>query len=168
MWRASGSPAGVLGVVLPGSCRCGTEKAGASVRAGPGREPYAPDGRDAREVTCGRCVPHRPAAGCDGRPGSRGRAAPVIGKERGNGRGAGEEEEGVRFLVVMTFRDGGPAVEGVWTDREVAVDKLTQAIGSHGSVPGVAVVLWRERPGGRRERLRSWTEHGGLIIHDDG
>ncbi|WDN56063.1 hypothetical protein [Streptomyces clavuligerus] len=74
----------------------------------------------------------------------------------------------MRFLVVMTFRDGGPAVEGVWTDREVAVDKLTQAIGSHGSVPGVAVVLWRERPGGRRERLRSWTEHGGLIIHDDG
>ncbi|MER6914007.1 hypothetical protein ABT354_20230 [Streptomyces sp. NPDC000594] len=90
----------------------------------------------------------------------------MTGKRTG-GLPAGAGEESERFHVVLTFRDGGPAVEGTWSDRATALEKLAQFIGSHGSVPGTAVVLWRERSDGRRDRLRTWTESDGLTIHDE-
>ncbi|MFI5825502.1 hypothetical protein ACIA8I_41620 [Streptomyces rishiriensis] len=66
--------------------------------------------------------------------------------------------------VTMQFRPGGPAVEGTWTDHEVALRKFRGWLGIHGSRDGVTIVLL-EDTGGAREPLRTWTKERGEVIH---
>lgn len=75
-----------------------------------------------------------------------------------------QEGETERFLVTMTFREGGPAVEGTWTDGCVALVKFCGWVGTHGSRDGVTITLLAES-GGRREPLRTWTKERGEEIH---
>ncbi|MEU6672288.1 hypothetical protein [Streptomyces sp. NPDC046727] len=76
-------------------------------------------------------------------------------------RPCGQEDGAAeRFHVTMTFREGGPAVEGTWTDAAVALNKFRSWLGTHGSRDGITIVLMAEA-GGELEPLRTWTkEHG--------
>ncbi|MER6253540.1 hypothetical protein ABT224_19515 [Streptomyces sp. NPDC001584] len=69
-----------------------------------------------------------------------------------------------RFHVIMTFKAGGPAIEGTWESDSAATGKFQSFVGSHGSVDGVEIVLWSETDG-ERERVRTWTKERGLEIH---
>ncbi|MFK0160842.1 hypothetical protein ACIQVK_53555 [Streptomyces sp. NPDC090493] len=68
--------------------------------------------------------------------------------------------------VTMQFRPGGPAVEGSWSDRAVALGKFRGWLGIHGSRDGVIIVLLEvEETVGEREPLRTWTKERGEVIH---
>lgn len=67
------------------------------------------------------------------------------------GQEDGSEE---RFHVTMTFREGGPAVEGTWTDAGVTLNaglplslrRLPGALGSFGRLPLPAFLAGRPPP----------------------
>lgn len=67
------------------------------------------------------------------------------------------------FHVRMTFRTGGPAIEGTWADGEVALRKFRAFVGTHGSVPGVTIRLEVDA-GAEREPLRTWA-NGVEVVH---
>ncbi|MFI2764280.1 hypothetical protein ACH5A3_36415 [Streptomyces echinatus] len=79
-----------------------------------------------------------------------------------SGQEDGAEE---RFHVTMTFREGGPAVEGTWTDAGVALNKFRSWLGTHGSRDGITITL-EVGAGAGREPLRTWTKEHGEHIHD--
>ncbi|MFG3157191.1 hypothetical protein ACGF7W_34735 [Streptomyces sp. NPDC048219] len=74
-----------------------------------------------------------------------------------------EPSDGGDFHVRMTFRKGGPAIEGTWADGEVALRKFRALVGTHGSVRGVTVTLEVDA-GEEREPVRTWAD-GVEVIH---
>ncbi|MFL9652100.1 hypothetical protein ACJ7VE_00070 [Streptomyces sp. PB17] len=73
------------------------------------------------------------------------------------------QADGGDFHVRMTFRKGGPAIEGTWADGEVALRKWRAFVGTHGSVPGVTITLEVDA-GEEREPVRTWAD-GVEVIH---
>jgi hypothetical protein len=63
----------------------------------------------------------------------------------------------------MSFRKGGPAIEGTWADGEGALRKFRALVGTHGSVRGVTITL-KADVGEEREPLRTWAD-GVEVIH---
>lgn len=88
----------------------------------------------------------------------------MTGRHGVSGSAAGQPAGPERFHVTMTFRPGGPAVAGTWTDGAIALRKFRSWVGSHGSRGGVVIELSRES-GGPGTLLRTWTADRGEEIH---
>ncbi|WP_330351816.1 hypothetical protein [Streptomyces sp. NBC_00582] len=87
------------------------------------------------------------------------------GSAESDDRGAEVDTPPGDFHVRMTFIKDGPAIDGTWADGEVALRKFRGLVGTHGSVPGVAITL-KVEAGNEQEPLRTWAE-GVEVIHRD-
>ncbi|MFK8907778.1 hypothetical protein [Streptomyces sp. YS-3] len=65
-------------------------------------------------------------------------------------------------LVRLTFRTGGPAVEGEWSVAGTAQDRYTEWVGRHSANPA-AVIQLIEDSGGRQRVDRTWTDRGETV-----
>ncbi|MGW5736275.1 MULTISPECIES: hypothetical protein [Streptomyces] len=68
------------------------------------------------------------------------------------------------YSVQLRFREGGPAVTGWWTDKEVARSKYKAEIGRRGSRPGVVITLSVQAEADQEVVLRTWTAGVGETL----
>lgn len=65
------------------------------------------------------------------------------------------------FHVTVRFVEDGPAVTGTWRDSQTALRKFREWVGTHGSVEGVAIVLWEETAAARSSGPLAPRFHAG-------
>ncbi|MEV6332621.1 hypothetical protein [Streptomyces sp. NPDC051909] len=64
-----------------------------------------------------------------------------------------------RYLVVLQFEEGGPAVTGEWADDAPALRTYRGWVGLYGSQDSVVIRLI-EVSDGREHVLKTWTARG--------
>ncbi|MEU7028923.1 hypothetical protein AB0A60_19810 [Streptomyces sp. NPDC046275] len=64
-----------------------------------------------------------------------------------------------RYLTVLRFEEGGPAVTGEWTDDATALRAYRGWVGLYGSKDSVVIRLI-EVGDGREHALKTWTAQG--------
>ncbi|MFB6963385.1 hypothetical protein ACFCYB_42175 [Streptomyces sp. NPDC056309] len=68
------------------------------------------------------------------------------------------DDPAITFRVTLQFCKDGPSSSGWWSDPAIAERKITEWVGTYGSLDQVIIQLVEEQGGGQETVVKTWTK----------